>query len=125
MITSLIIKLLHLIIILLTLIVPFLSSKYLLLKLMYIFYIPILWFHWYLSNGLCSLTVLDNYLNNRDLFNGKGFISKIIEPIYLFPNDKEYIINKIIWITTIILWIKTIYDVYIYLRIDYNSYFLI
>lgn len=119
MIASLFVKLLHSIVILLTLIVPFLSNQYILFKIMYVIYIPFLWLQWYLSKGLCSLTVLDNYINGRDLFNGKGFISSIIEPIFLFPNNKDYIINKIIWITTIVLWIKTIYDVYKYYHILY------
>ena len=125
MIASLIVKLIHLIVIILTISVPFLSQKYILLKIMFLFYMPILWFHWYIGNGLCSLTILDNYLNGRHLFEGKGFISKIIEPVYLFPNNKEYILNRIIWIVSILLWIKVIYDVYRYLRINYNLYFLI
>ena len=114
MILSLIVKLIHLLVIIFTITVPFLSKKYILLKFMYIFYIPILMFHWYIGNGMCSLTLLDNYLNGRDLFKGKGFISSIIEPIYLFPNGKEYILNRIIWIVTILLWFKALYDVYNY-----------
>ena len=124
MFASIFIKLLHLIVILLTIAVPFLPNEYILLKVMYIFYIPFLCSHWYLSNGMCSLTVLDNYINGRDLFNGKGFISSIIEPIYLFPNNQEHIISCIIWITTILLWLKAIYDVYVNRYTIYYSLYL-
>jgi len=119
-----IINIIHLFIIIIALIIPFLNTKkYILIKSYYLIVIPVIWAHWYLSMGYCSLTMLDNYLNGRNLLHGNGFVNKLLEPIFLFPKNKPYLINNIIWVTSILLWLKIVYD---FIKDDYyNSKYLI
>ena len=79
---------------------------------------PVMWAHWYLLYGFCSLTLLENYLSGRDPFHGNGFVNKLLKPMFLFPNNKPYIINISIWIISILLWLKVIYD---FVKDDYKE----
>tara|TARA_Y100000593_G_C4297764_1_gene331578 strand:- start:1272 stop:1673 length:402 start_codon:yes stop_codon:yes gene_type:complete len=115
-----IINIIHLFIIIIALIIPFLNTKkYILIKSYYLIVIPVIWAHWYLSMGYCSLTMLDNYINGRNLLHGNGFVNKLLEPIFLFPKNKPYLINNIIWITSILLWLKIVYD---FIKDDYYNF---
>lgn len=114
-----IIKIFHFLIILLIVIVPFINTKkYIVLKAYYLVLIPAIWIHWYLSFGYCSLTLLDNYLSGKDLYSTDGFVNKLLEPIFLFPKDKPFIINNVIWVVSITLWFKVLYD---FLKNDYEN----
>lgn len=102
------ITIIHLIIILLVLIVPFTSSNYLLA--MYVLIIPFIILHWIVGDNTCCLTVSEKYL--RDKFYGKDsqesklescFTYKLIAPIYDFnKNFNNY--SSFIYILTLSLW---------------------
>ena len=110
---SMLIKIIHLLVIILIVGIPFLNThKYYIVKLGYIIIIPNIWIHWYLGSGLCILTVIDNYISGRDLHDGDGFVNRILEPIFLFTKNKPFIINILLWIITGLLWIKVIYDIF-------------
>ena len=106
------IKIIHFLIIILILIIPFLNTKKnIIVKTLYAIIIPTIWIHWYLSMGFCSLTFLDNYISGRNLYHGNGYVNQLLEPIFLFPKNKPYIINNLIWIISILLWIKVVHDI--------------
>jgi len=106
----LLIKIIHLIIVISILIIPFLKKKkYNIIKFGYLFSIPLLWSHWFFLQEYCSLTVIDNYLSGKDPFKGNSFITQILKPIFLLPKNSNYYVGKLIWFITILLWCKIIY----------------
>ena len=106
-----IIDLIHFIIILFIILIPFLNNKkWIEIKILYLFIIPIMWLHWYMCFGHCALTLLDNYLNNRDLFSNEGFVYNFLDKIFSLTNSDIKTINYLIWLCSILLWIKVYYD---------------
>lgn len=112
------ISILHLIIILFILIVPFSDSNYLLF--MYCIVIPFIILHWILNNNMCCLTVAENYI--RNITNGTkiniqdNFTYKLIAPIYDFNKNHQQF-SIIIYIVTLLLWSIAMSN----LTIKYNS----
>lgn len=112
---TIIIDLIHLLIILFITLIPFIKTdkNNIKFKYLYIFLIPIMWLHWYLCFGHCALTVFDNWINGRDLFSGDGFIYRALTDIFLITKSNYCLINYMIWIISISLWLKVVYDIYI------------
>ena len=77
----------HIIIILLIFIIPFVNSNYLLFS--YCLIIPLIEFHWLFNNDTCALTELEKYLRN-DKDKNNCFTQKIIGPIFKFNNNKYF-----------------------------------
>jgi hypothetical protein len=78
--------------------------------LLYLFLIPIMWLHWYLCYGHCALTLFDNYIHGRDLFSCDGVIYDALSDIFSLTNCDVDVINYSIWIISICLWLKVVYD---------------
>ena len=118
-----IIDCIHFLFILLILLVPFLKNekKNYVLKTLYIWLIPTMWIHWYLCFGHCGLTMLDNYLCNRNIFSNEGFLFQIFNGIYSLTSTNQNVINYSIWIISIGLWIKVLYDYKYHLKKDGNK----
>ena len=82
----------HLLVVLSVIFIPFFGNEKLLKT--YIIVIPFLFFHWATNNDTCFLTVLES--NLRDLDKKNTFFQRIIEPIYIIPNDDIGLASKFI-----------------------------
>lgn len=99
-----IIFLVHIIIILFVIIVPFINSPYLLF--LHSVFIPFLIAHWLLNNNTCMLTTVEKYFkgikNKED--EQDCFTCKLIDPMFNFTKDYKKF-SKMTYIVTILLWI--------------------
>lgn len=100
-----IIKVLHIILVLFVLIIPFLSDKLihwsvLLLHSVLVFGIV---FHWLVNNDACFLTLLECQL--RGIKKTQSFIHSLVSPVYKIDNSTT---SKIVKIITPILGLITI-----------------
>lgn len=75
----------HIIIFILIIIVPFTNSNYLLFC--YITFVPFIELHWIFNNDICCLTEAEKYL--RGVKDNECFTNKILSPIYKFPNNNQ------------------------------------
>ena len=90
-----IIFVLHSIIVLLIIFIPFSDNeKYLNL---YISVIPFLFYHWSVNDDTCILTTLERKFRNIDS-NEQTFLNRIISPVYKIPNNKMGEIAKTVTI---------------------------
>lgn len=80
--------------------------------------------HWYLNDSMCSLTLIEAYLRKVD--PSETFIYRLINPIYKI--DKYYL-NKLIWITTILMLSISCYKLYTYIKsvdnLNIKNFFLL
>ena len=105
------INIIHIIVILFVVLVPFTNNNFLLI--MHTIIIPFIMLHWILNNDTCALTIMEKYariqLNGGNYVDDKDCISyKIIGPIYNFMNEHvDY--SKWTWIMTSTLWFISFY----------------
>ena len=99
------ITLLHILIILFIVGVPFTNSKYLLL--IHIIIIPFIMLHWVLNDNTCALTVVERKLrkniNGAEYDDDDCITCKLIEPIYDFRKNYDKF-TIIIYMITTLLW---------------------
>lgn len=97
----------HIIIILFVVCVPFTNSNYFLL--LHAIFVPFMMLHWVTNNNTCCLTVTEKFLRNvkTDKDAQECFTCKLIEPIYDFKKNHEAQ-SAIIYVITIILWIISV-----------------
>ncbi len=105
------INLIHLLVILFVIIVPF--TNYTFLLLIHSVIVPFIMLHWLLNNDTCALTLMEKYfriqMNGGEYVDVKDCISyKLIGPVYNFMNDHvDY--SKWTWVMTSTLWFITLY----------------
>lgn len=99
----------HVIVILFVVIAPFLNIPGLLT--LHIVYTICLMTHWYFNNNICCLTVAEGYL--RGIKPSETFIHEFIKPMY---DINENVLNKYIWIITIIMFLISSYKLYNYIN---------
>lgn len=109
-----IINIIHYIVILCVIFIPFTNNS--LLLLLHSIIIPFILFHWYLNNDTCALTLLEKFVRekinddkNKVIKEEDCITYKIISPIYNFTNYNK---SKVIWIITILLWLLSSIKVY-------------
>ena len=108
-----IISIIHIIIIILVLTIPFTNSNYLLC--LYIITIPFIILHWILNDNTCCLTIAEKYFREKTYkqnINIEECISyKLIAPIYDFnKNNNDF--SVFIYALTISLWSIASYKIY-------------
>ncbi len=106
------ITLIHILVILFIVIVPFTSSTYLLL--LHVIVVPFIMLHWLINDNTCVLTIIEK--NMREKMYGEAktedcFTCRLIEPIYDFKNDYSSF-STIIYIVTFALWAISVYKLY-------------
>ena len=107
------IRLIHILVILFIVIVPFMSSTYLLL--LYVIIVPFIMIHWILNDNTCILTIIEK--NIRQQVYGtqpkkeECFTCQLIEPIYDF-NKNYQSMSTAIYVITIVLWLIAVYKLY-------------
>ncbi len=87
---SVLINVLHLVIIVFVVAVPFSNSNYLLM--LHVIVVPFIILHWLLNNNTCCLTLMEKYIREKTTSGGKVnaedcFSYKLISPIYDFNNN--------------------------------------
>jgi hypothetical protein len=111
-VTLYLIKIIHLILFLLIVVVPFTNKVPLLF--MYSFCIPFLLSHWGLNNDVCSLTVAEEILTKKiygEYDESECITCQIIKPVYKLVETKEQF-SGIIWTITLILWMIVMFKLY-------------
>lgn len=104
------IRLIHILIVLFMIMVPFLQNLQLSI-LHFTFGISIL-VHWYCNNNVCSLTLLEAKLRGIEV--GKGFIYQIIAPVYDFLKldaISEHNLTTSIYVVVITLMLISLYRI--------------
>lgn len=112
--TLMFINMIHFLVILFIIIIPF--TNYTLLILIHSIIVPFIMAHWLLNNDNCAITELEKII--RIKINGNNpvnyndcFSYKIISPVYNFislnPNHSD-----LSWAITIIIWIFSLYRLY-------------
>lgn len=106
------INIIHIIVIIFVLAVPFSNSNYLLL--VHIVVIPFIMLHWVLNNNTCCLTMAEKYirqeLSQTKINEEDCFTYKLIAPIYDFnKNFKNF--DTFIYIITLSTWLISIYNI--------------
>ena len=92
-----VIKILHLLLILWIIFVPFLNIKnksYFKMIETHSFVLPFLLFHWY-TNDTCLLTEIEKKITGKS--DSTTFIGRIIKPIYNITNKEIHIITVLLW----------------------------
>lgn len=99
----LLVRLIHIIIIILILIGPFIlkDKRFLQLYIISVFSIII---HWFCNNDICVLTMIEKYLTND--YSNTTFLSSIISPVYKPRVLNETILTYILLFITIIKYLK-------------------
>lgn len=106
------IVLLHILFIIFIILAPFSNIKYLLV--MHAITIPFMLLHWITNNNTCALTLIER--NVRKQLYGSSysdsdcFSCRLIEPVYDFANNMGSL-NVFFYITTITLWLVSIYNI--------------
>ncbi len=99
------ITLVHIMLVLFVVIVPFTSSHYFLM--LHAMFVPFMIVHWLLNNHMCALTLVEKFIRKRVYKEGYEkedcITCKLIEPIYDFNNDTE-LMAKVVYGITIGLW---------------------
>jgi len=106
-----IISLLHIMVILFVISGPLFNSNYLLF--LHAYFICFLMMHWLMNNNMCVLTMAENKIR-QNLYgydDNTGYIARIINPIFNFKNDNEWI-STIIYVSCILLFLTSIYKLY-------------
>jgi len=66
-----------------------------------------IWFHWWLNDDTCALTVMEAQMRGmtlEDAKSGKSFFHNIVSPIYKIEDDD---LREISWGVSFILWLIT------------------
>lgn len=101
------VKLIHFLLILFVIAVPFWGTNYLLI--IHFIIVPFIMLHWIVNDNTCCLTVLEKLLSKDK--NYKGVLAQIIEPVYDFKKDYQHY-STLIYIIAILLWGITTYKLY-------------
>ena len=107
----LLINILHLIIIIFVLAVPFSDSNYLIF--LHIIIIPFIMIHWVFNNNTCCLTVAEKFIRQKTIGTKikeeDCFTYQLIAPIYDFNKNHEAFAT-FIYILTTCLWLISVHS---------------
>ena len=105
------ITLIHFLLVLFVVLVPFFNDNFLLL--LHIMLVPFILLHWLMNDNNCSLTLIEKSLRKK-LYGSHDltcFTCQLIEPVYDF-NKNFNKMTKILYIITILLIIISVYKMY-------------
>lgn len=110
-----IIFIIHIFFVLFMIIVPFINHNELLF--LHAIIVPTLLVHWYFNDNTCALTLLEQKF--REISSGvkdvsyvkAGFLTKLINPIYEFPNNNSGY-SDLTYSLTLFLWSIVLYKLY-------------
>ncbi len=89
-----IVRILHILLVLFIIAVPFTNNEWLLT--MHIFVVPAIILHWITNNNICSLTLFESQLTGIPV--EKTFIGRILFPFFRISNMYVYTIIIGLWV---------------------------
>lgn len=103
-----IIFVIHVLVVLFFVVTPFLDvDKYGPLLILHALSTIFIWFHWWLNDDTCALTVIEGQMRGltwEECKSGKSFFHKIVSPIYKIEDEQ---VREISWGISFVLWIIT------------------
>lgn len=103
-----VIFIIHILVVLFFVITPFLPVEtYGPLLVLHAISTVFIWFHWFLEDDTCALTVMEAKFRGmswEEAKSGKSFFHNIVSPIYKIEDDD---VREISWGISFILWIIT------------------
>ncbi len=101
---SWLIFIIHLLIVIFTLSIPFINFENSNVQYKSILFLHIIWcltllIHWYFNNDTCGLSWLEQLITKKDM--SKGFIYNIISPVYKITSNEIKIITIILMFISI------------------------
>jgi hypothetical protein len=112
-ISYLFILVIHILVVMFFVIVPFTNITHLLV--LHSIIVPFIIFHWIVNNNACVLTLIEHYLREKitgqQVNQNDTFIGKIVNPIFNFKNNHR---SRRIFIYSfaILLWLVTLFKLY-------------
>ena len=107
------IMLLHTLLVIFIVLVPFMGNNYLLL--IHAVIIPFIILHWITNNNTCALTLAEykirEYLAGHPVDRSKCFMAKLIDPVYDFTHNHKSL-SRITYFGAISLWAVSIYKLH-------------
>jgi hypothetical protein len=107
------ITILHILVVMFVILIPFSNSNYLLL--LHSTIVPFIIFHWIVNNNTCILTNIEHYLREKitgqKVDSNDTFMGRLINPIYDFKKNNETQ-KYFIYSATIFLLLITLYKIY-------------
>ena len=104
-----IIQILHVLVMLAVLIIPFIQES-IIIDIYYIIFIPFLLLHWLINNDNCALTIIENKLRGKKNIYDKNintnFTYRFFKPIYTLP---ILLNSRFIYFPVIILYFIKLY----------------
>jgi hypothetical protein len=95
---------LHMLFVAWVVITPFTNNEPLLV--LHLFVIPFLWFHWWMWDDTCALTLLERGL--RGVPSDQSFFHNLVSPVYKIQDAH---IRSMSWLLTVVLWLVTLHKV--------------
>ena len=92
---------LHMLFLLWVLIVPFTNNEPMLV--LHLIVMPFLWFHWWLNDDTCALTLMERHL--RGVESEESFFHSLVSPVYKIK-DKD--LRTVSWVLSVALWLITV-----------------
>lgn len=99
----------HIIVVLFVIAVPFTNNDALLT--LHFITLPFIWLHWMLNDDTCALTVLEatcRGMTIEEAKSGKSFFHNLVSPVYKIEDDD---VRSIAWSVSIILWLVTAFKI--------------
>lgn len=108
--TATAISILHGIIFILNVVVPFLNDEHLLQ--LYVICVPFMWLHWMTNNDTCALTLMESKL--RGISSNDTYLHRIISPVYKFQSKEAQ--HRAWWLISYVLWVIAVIKFFGYKR---------
>jgi len=106
---EMIITILHMLLLLFTITIPFTNSNYFIL--LYIIFVPFLFAHWICKDNSCVVTIIESKLRKRLGLDNNCISCKLINPVYdIIKNYNKY--SPYIYTFMISLWSLCLWKIY-------------
>ena len=92
---------LHVLFVLWALVVPFTQNEPMLV--LHLMIMPFLWFHWWMSDDTCALTLMERHL--RGVSSENSFFHNLVSPIYKIKDED---MRTVSWVVSVLLWLLTL-----------------
>lgn len=97
----LLINILHALLVIFIILVPFIGQKDLLE--IHAIIIPFILLHWYINDSTCMLTEIEKHITGKDATD--TFMGRLFEPVYKFKTKEGE--NIFLWMAMLSLWLVT------------------
>lgn len=92
---------LHVMFLLWVVVTPFTNNEPMLV--LHLMVMPFLWFHWWLNDDTCALTLMEQHL--RGVQQEESFFHSLVSPVYKIRDGD---MRTVSWIASVVLWLITL-----------------